>query len=42
MNADAARAIERAGYVRLTTYRKDGTPVPAPVWHACCASSGHR
>ncbi|WP_433077465.1 PPOX class F420-dependent oxidoreductase [Dactylosporangium sp. CA-052675] len=34
MNADAAQAIERAGYVRLTTYRKDGTPVATPVWHA--------
>ncbi|WP_433206576.1 PPOX class F420-dependent oxidoreductase [Dactylosporangium sp. CS-047395] len=26
--------IERAGYVSLTTYRKDGTPVATPVWHA--------
>jgi PPOX class probable F420-dependent enzyme len=26
--------IGKAGYVSLTTYRKDGTPVATPVWHA--------
>jgi PPOX class probable F420-dependent enzyme len=25
--------ISRSKYVRLTTYRKDGTPVATPVWH---------
>ncbi|WP_426505123.1 PPOX class F420-dependent oxidoreductase [Dactylosporangium sp. McL0621] len=30
----AVEEIGRAGYVRLTTYRKDGTPVATPVWHA--------
>lgn len=25
--------ISRSKYVRLTTYRKDGTPVGTPVWH---------
>jgi PPOX class probable F420-dependent enzyme len=24
----------RANYVSLTTYRRDGRPVPTPVWHA--------
>ncbi|MEV6298304.1 PPOX class F420-dependent oxidoreductase [Actinoplanes sp. NPDC051861] len=26
--------IARSKYVRLTTYRKDGTPVVSPVWQA--------
>ncbi|WP_433047271.1 PPOX class F420-dependent oxidoreductase [Dactylosporangium sp. CS-033363] len=30
----ALEEIERAGYVSLTSYRKDGTPVATPVWHA--------
>jgi PPOX class probable F420-dependent enzyme len=30
----AVQDIGRAGYVRLITYRKDGTPVATPVWHA--------
>ena len=30
----AVQELERAGYVSLTTYRKDGTPVATPVWHA--------
>ncbi|MFI7382733.1 PPOX class F420-dependent oxidoreductase [Streptomyces sp. NPDC049813] len=25
--------IRRSKYISLTTYRKDGTPVPTPVWH---------
>ncbi|MFV2019222.1 PPOX class F420-dependent oxidoreductase [Micromonospora sp. LOL_023] len=28
-----ADEITRSRYVSLTTYRKDGTPVPTPVWH---------
>lgn len=28
-----ADEIVRSRYVSLTTYRKDGTPVPTPVWH---------
>lgn len=28
-----ADEIARSRYVSLTTYRKDGTPVPTPVWH---------
>ncbi|MEJ3742580.1 PPOX class F420-dependent oxidoreductase [Actinomycetes bacterium KLBMP 9797] len=28
-----ANEIVRSRYVSLTTYRKDGTPVPTPVWH---------
>lgn len=31
MNLDALR---RSRYVSLTTYRKDGTGVDTPVWHA--------
>ncbi|MFJ8925403.1 PPOX class F420-dependent oxidoreductase [Streptomyces sp. NPDC102364] len=27
-------ALQRARYVSLTTYRKDGTPRATPVWHA--------
>jgi PPOX class probable F420-dependent enzyme len=30
----AVDQIGKAGYVSLTTYRKDGTPVATPVWHA--------
>ena len=26
--------IGRSGYISLTTFRKDGTAVPTPVWHA--------
>ncbi len=26
--------IGRSRYISLTTYRKDGTPVTTPVWHA--------
>ncbi len=26
--------ISRSRYVSLTTYRRDGTPVSTPVWHA--------
>ncbi|MEB3965712.1 PPOX class F420-dependent oxidoreductase [Streptomyces kunmingensis] len=25
--------IRRSKYISLTTYRKNGTPVPTPVWH---------
>ncbi|WP_394428377.1 PPOX class F420-dependent oxidoreductase [Streptomyces sp. SGAir0957] len=25
--------LRRSKYISLTTYRKDGTPVPTPVWH---------
>ena len=25
--------IGRSRYIRLTTFRRDGTPVPTPVWH---------
>ena len=25
--------IRRSKYISLTTYRKDGSPVPTPVWH---------
>lgn len=28
----ALDVLGRAKYVRLTTFRKDGTPVPTPVW----------
>ena len=28
------QALERAGYVSLTTFRRDGTAVATPVWHA--------
>ena len=28
-----AQEIISSRYVRLTTYRKDGTPVATPVWH---------
>jgi len=26
------QALARSGYILLTTFRKDGTPVPTPVW----------
>jgi PPOX class probable F420-dependent enzyme len=29
-----ADEIVRSRYISLTTYRKDGTPVTTPVWHA--------
>lgn len=29
---DPAQLLERAEYVLLTTFRRDGTPVPTPVW----------
>ena len=29
---DALQVLARARYVLLTTFRKDGTPVPTPVW----------
>lgn len=29
----AVEDIGRSKYISLTTYRKDGTPVPTPVWH---------
>jgi PPOX class probable F420-dependent enzyme len=29
-----APEISNSSYVSLTTYRKDGTGVPTPVWHA--------
>ncbi|MFI5959092.1 PPOX class F420-dependent oxidoreductase [Cryptosporangium sp. NPDC051539] len=29
-----AEQIGQGRYVNLTTYRKDGTPVVTPVWHA--------
>ena len=28
-----ADEIVRSRYVSLTTYRRDGTPVPTPIWH---------
>jgi PPOX class probable F420-dependent enzyme len=28
----AAQVLGRAGYMLLTTFRRDGTPVPTPVW----------
>lgn len=32
--SDARTAVEKADYVLLTTFRKDGTPVPTPLWAA--------
>ncbi|HET8970948.1 MAG TPA: PPOX class F420-dependent oxidoreductase [Candidatus Nanopelagicales bacterium] len=29
---DPAGVLGRAEYMRLTTFRQDGTPVPTPVW----------
>ena len=29
----AAQDIGRSKHISLTTYRKDGSPVPTPVWH---------
>jgi PPOX class probable F420-dependent enzyme len=26
--------VSRSAYISLTTYRRDGTAVPTPVWHA--------
>ncbi|NEW37367.1 PPOX class F420-dependent oxidoreductase [Nocardia cyriacigeorgica] len=31
---DARTAVEKADYVLLTTFRKDGSPVGTPVWAA--------
>ena len=31
-NTQMLETLGRAKYVRLTTFRKDGTPVPTPVW----------
>lgn len=31
-NTQTLETLGRAKYVRLTTFRKDGTPVPTPVW----------
>ncbi|MFE3442983.1 PPOX class F420-dependent oxidoreductase [Nocardia sp. NPDC059180] len=31
---DALTAVEKAEYVLLTTFRKDGTPVATPLWAA--------
>ncbi|HQR28273.1 MAG TPA: PPOX class F420-dependent oxidoreductase [Nocardioides sp.] len=33
-NQAALDVLGRATYLRLTTFRKDGTPVPTPVWLA--------
>lgn len=30
--ADALRAVREAKYVQLTTFKRDGTAVPTPVW----------
>lgn len=30
----AATALRRGKYVSVTTFRRDGTPVPTPVWYA--------
>ena len=30
----AAEEFGRSKYISLTTYRKDGTPVATPLWHA--------
>ncbi|MBF6080475.1 PPOX class F420-dependent oxidoreductase [Nocardia cyriacigeorgica] len=32
--SDARTAVEKADYILLTTFRKDGTPVPTPLWAA--------
>lgn len=34
LDPSVLQALTRASYVSLTTYRKDGTPVATPVWHA--------
>ena len=31
---DALDALRRGKYVSVTTFRRDGTPVPTPVWYA--------
>lgn len=31
-NAQALETLAAAKYVRLTTFKRDGTPVPTPVW----------
>lgn len=32
--SEAAAALRRGKYVSVTTFRRDGTPVPTPVWYA--------
>ncbi|MFE0102373.1 PPOX class F420-dependent oxidoreductase [Streptomyces sp. NPDC059009] len=34
MQPSTLAAFQRARYVSLTTYRRDGTAVATPVWHA--------
>lgn len=34
MTADAITAVTRAKYVLLTTFKRDGSAVPTPVWAA--------
>lgn len=34
MTDSAIDAVRRARYIRLTTFRRDGTPVATPVWLA--------
>ncbi|MHB9756578.1 PPOX class F420-dependent oxidoreductase [Streptomyces sp. BYX5S] len=34
LDPDTLAALRRARYVSLITYRKNGTPVATPVWHA--------
>ncbi|MFL4909218.1 PPOX class F420-dependent oxidoreductase [Streptomyces sp. MMS24-I2-30] len=34
LDAQTLDAFTRARYVSVTTYRRDGTPVATPVWHA--------
>ena len=32
--ADGLRALDTASFSRLTTFKKNGTGVPVPIWHA--------
>jgi PPOX class probable F420-dependent enzyme len=32
VNPQALQTLAAARYVRLTTFKRDGTPVPTPVW----------
>ena len=32
MTASALDVLGQSRYIRLTTFRRDGTPVPTPVW----------
>ncbi len=34
MDASALRTLSAAKYVLVTTFRRNGTAVPTPVWHA--------